>query len=123
MRADDLGRLSPPPLANEVVTVSRVRGRLLAIVAVIACAGVLLAPVAEAGHPAKRCGTITAAKKRVKVFAVSVSCSFAKTWTVRFLAKRRRPAGYRCTRVNQAGVRLVMTCKRSSSRYFYAERP
>jgi hypothetical protein len=100
-----------------------VGGRFLAIIAATVCIGVAAAPVVEAGHPAQRCGSMTAAGKRVKVFAVTVSCSFAKTWTQRFLARKRRPSGYRCTRVNQSGVKLVMTCKRSSSRYFYAERP
>ena len=99
------------------------RGRLAATAAVIAACAVGGAPVAEAGHPAKRCGATTAGGKRVKVFAVNVSCDFATTWTKRFLGQRRSPRGYRCTRVRQTGVKLVMTCKRSSSRYFYAERP
>ena len=99
------------------------RGRLIATAALIAACLVAGTPVAEAGHPSKRCGTTTAGGKRVKVFAVNVSCDFAVTWTKRYMGQRRRPSGYTCTRINEPGIKLVMRCKRSSSRYFYAERP
>ena len=95
---------------------------LAATVAAVVCIAIAVAPVADAGHAAKRCGTITAAKKRIGVFAVNVGCRFAKRWTRRYLVRKQSPRRYRCTRIDQPGVKLVLSCKRSRSRYFYAER-
>ena len=57
----------------------------------------LIAPDAGATVPPKRCGTITVESKRYLIKADQLRCRTARAHARRYLSRRVRPAGYRCT--------------------------
>lgn len=78
------------------------------------------ATTAPAVVPPKNCGTIKVKGKRYNVKADQLSCRSAKTWTRRYLERRRKPKGYKCNRYKN--TKLVFRCHRGIKNYFAIKR-
>jgi hypothetical protein len=68
------------------------------------------------GHVAKRCGTISSGKYRVR--ARATSCRFARRWSRAYLRSAARPSGYACSRPGH-GIRLY--CRKGARQYWAEE--
>lgn len=96
--------------------------RLLLAVAALATALLLAgpAPAARATVPPVDCGKLSVKGKRYTVKADQVRCADARSHTRRYLARRQRPAGYRCT-TYPSSTKLRFRCSKGV-RVFFAIR-
>lgn len=93
------------------------------VTAVITAAALALGATAgpsQAVVPPKNCGTMKVKGKRYNVKADQLSCRSAKSWTKRYLEKKRRPKGYTCTRYKN--TKLVFRCNRGIKNFFAIKR-
>lgn len=92
---------------------------LLGVIAVAA----LLAPgggLAGATVPPTDCGTIKVKATRYDVKSHRVSCRRARDWSRAYLARRKRPSGWRCDRYTDSA--LVFRCRRGGRDFFAVRR-
>ena len=81
----------------------------------------LTAPDAGATVPPKNCGTITVKSKRYLIKADQLRCGAAKAYSRRYLSRRVRPAGYRCTRPS-GRTALEFSCSKRVKLFFAIRR-
>ncbi len=86
--------------------------------AAVPSASVAAAPAAGAtpeasGHAAKRCGTISGGKYRVR--ARVAGCRFARRWSRANLRSGARPSGYSCSR---PGHGITLYCRKGLRQYW-----
>jgi hypothetical protein len=90
--------------------------------AVVACAAALaLAPAAQAIVPPRDCGRMTVKGKRYTIKADQLRCRTARTYSRRYLERRRRPSGYRC-RTYGSETKLKFRCSRRIQVFFAIRR-
>ncbi len=93
--------------------------RALAVTAALIVLGLVAAP-APAIVPPRDCGMLSVGGKRYNIKADQLRCSSARTYSQRYLARRRRPSGYSCKNYGSE-TRLKFRCARSV-RVFFAIR-
>lgn len=75
---------------------------------------------AGATVPPKNCGLITVNSKRYQIKADQMRCASAKTYSRRYLSRRDRPSGYRCSDFGSS-TKLKFRCSKGT-RVFFAIR-
>jgi hypothetical protein len=97
--------------------------RLTCLICVAAAAAVPTSSVADGGassqasaHIAKRCGTISGGKYRVR--ARVVGCRFARKWSRAYLSSSAKPSGYACSR---PGHGFALYCRKGLRQYWAEE--
>lgn len=90
--------------------------RRLVVLAVATAA--LAAGDAAAVVPPTNCGTVKLGARSYAVKTHSVSCSFARTWTVRYIRYNRRPSGWTCRKYDPRETRIRFRCYRGSRDFF-----
>ena len=88
----------------------------------VACAAVLaLAPAATAIVPPRNCGMLTVRGKHYSIKADQLGCRTARSHASRYLARDRRPRGYRCRDFGRE-TRLEFRCTRGVKVFFAIRR-
>lgn len=93
---------------------------VLAVLATAALASADAGP-ARAIVPPKDCGMLTVKGHRYKVKADQMRCASARDYTRAYLARRRRPAGFRC-RDFGAETKLRFRCAKGIKVFFAIRR-
>ena len=81
----------------------------------------VMAPATGATVPPKNCGKITVKSQRYQIKADQMRCDTAKTYSRRYLGRRARPSGYRCTNGSR-GSALKFRCSKSVKVFFAIRR-
>ena len=91
-------------------------------VVAVACAAVLaLVHQATAIVPPSNCGTLTVRGKHYSIKADQLGCRTARSHASRYLARGRRPRGYRCRDFGRE-TRLEFRCRRGVKVFFAIRR-